>query len=178
MRRKLLPAFFAALCIATVPVIAQGPPDPRAAIEAVKHVAFLEGNWSGEGWAQMGPGPREGFTQTETVELKLDGAVMLIEGVGYSRGENPKKVHHALAVVSFDPVGSSLVFSSFLPGRPRLDVVPEVAPNAFKWSFSPPGGGHIRYSIAVENGTWHEVGEYSRDGESWHQFFEMQLTKE
>jgi len=178
MRRRLLPAFFAVLFLATVPVVAQGPPDPRPAIAAVQQVAFLEGKWSGEGWAQMGPGPKEAFTQTETVELKLDGAVMVIEGVGYAKGETSKRVHHALAVVSFDPAGNSLVFSSFLAGRPRLDVVPEVGPNTFKWSFSPSSGAQVRYSIAVENDTWSEIGEYSSDGKSWHQFFEMHLTKE
>jgi mono/diheme cytochrome c family protein len=125
----------------------------------------------------MGPGPKEEFTQTETVESMLDGAVMLIEGVGHSKGEGPKKVHHALAIISFDPVNETLVFSSYVAGQPRLDLVPEVAPNTFNWGFSPPNGGEIRYSIVIEYGVWHEVGEFSRDGESWHQFFEMRLTK-
>jgi len=161
-----------------VPLLAQGQVDPTPAIEAVTQAAFLEGNWAGEGWIQMGPGPKEEFTQTETVTSMLDGAVMLIEGVGHSKGEDAaKQIHHALAVISFDPVNETLVFSSYVAGRPRLDLVPEVAPNTFKWGFSPPNGGEIRYSIVIEDGVWHEVGEFSSDGESWHQFFEMHLTK-
>ena len=161
-----------------IPLLAQGQVDPTPAIEAVTQAAFLEGNWAGEGWIQMGPGPKEEFTQTETVTSMLDGAVMLIEGVGHSKGEDAaKQIHHALAVISFDPVNETLVFSSYVAGRPRLDLVPEVAPNTFKWGFSPPNGGEIRYSIVIEDGVWHEVGEFSRDGESWHQFFEMRLTK-
>jgi mono/diheme cytochrome c family protein len=74
-------------------------------------------------------------------------------------------------------VNETLVFSSYVAGQPRLDLVPEVAPNTFNWGFSPPNGGEIRYSIVIEYGVWHEVGEFSRDGESWHQFFEMRLTK-
>jgi len=167
----------AVACVIPVPLLAQGQVDPTPAIEAVTQAAFLEGSWAGEGWIQMGPGPKEEFTQTETVESMLDGAVMLIEGIGHSKDEGPKKVHHALAMISFDPVNETLVFSSYVAGRPRLDLVPEVAPNTFKWGFSPPNGGEIRYSIVIEDGVWHEVGEFSRDGESWHQFFEMHLTK-
>jgi len=158
-------------------LLAQPQVDPAPAIEAVTQAAFLEGSWAGEGWIQMGQGPKEDFTQTETVTSMLDGAVLLIEGVGHSTGEDPKKVHHALALISFDPVNNTLLFSSFVAGRPRLDLVPQVAPNTFKWWFSPPGGGEIRYSIVVEDGIWHETGEYSRDGESWNQFFEMHLKK-
>jgi hypothetical protein len=29
----------------------------------------------------------------------------------------------------------------------------------------------------TEKGEWNEVGEFSRDGEKWMQFFEMTLTK-
>ena len=175
--RKTIGAL-AIVSIISVPARAQAPPDPGPAIAAVKQVAFLEGNWSGEGWIQMGPGPREEFAQVETVELKVDGSILQIEGIGYSKGENPEKVHHALALIAFDPIGNNLVFSSFVAGRPRLDVVAEVMGNSFTWGFSPPGGGQIRYSLQVEDGTWHEVGEYSADGESWFQFFEMHLTKQ
>ncbi len=164
--------------ILAIPLFAQAPPDPSPAIEAVKQVTFLEGNWSGEGWMQMGQGSKEEFTQVETVEMKLDGAVLLIEGIGHSKGENPKKIHHALALVSFDPEDKNLVFSSFVAGRQRLEVVPQISENTFIWSFSPPNGGQIRYSIQVINNTWDEAGEYSRDGQTWYKFFEMHLKKQ
>lgn len=175
---RILSVLFIIPSIVPAPILAQAQVDPTPAIEAVTQAAFLEGNWSGQGWIQMGPGPREEFTQTETVTSMLDGAVMLIEGVGRSKGEeSARKVHHALALISFDPVNNTLIFSSYVAGRPRLDLVPEVAPNTFKWGFSPPGGGEIRYSIVIEDGVWREVGEYSREGESWSQFFEMRLNK-
>jgi mono/diheme cytochrome c family protein len=171
-------AAVAIISIMPAPLLAQPQVDPAPAIEAVTQAAFLEGNWAGEGWIQMGPGPKEEFTQTETVTSMLDGAVLLIEGIGHAKGEDSaNKVHHAMALISFDPAQNTLVFSSYVAGRPRLDLVPEVAANTFKWGFSPPGGGEIRYSIVVEDGVWHETGEYSRDGESWNQFFEMHLNK-
>lgn len=160
------------------PLLGQAQVDPTPAIEAVSQASFLEGDWAGEGWIQMGQGPREEFTQTETVTSMLDGAVLLIEGIGHSKGEEAaRKIHHAMALISFDPAQNTLVFSSYVAGRPRLDLVPEVSGSTFKWGFSPPNGGEIRYSIVVEDGVWHEVGEFSRDGESWFQFFEMHLNK-
>jgi hypothetical protein len=176
MIRKTFP-ILVFIAITASPLLAQAPVDQKAAIDALKQVAFLQGTWSGRGWVQMGQGPKQEFTQTEAVEAKLDGAVLLIEGIGHSEGENARKVHDALAVLSFDPVGETLVFSSFMAGRRRLDVVPEITQNTFTWSFSPPKGGEVRYSIQVESDTWQEVGEFSTDGESWHQFLEMSLKR-
>jgi len=177
MLRRIIP-ILAIVCATAAPLFAQIEVDPKPAIEAVGEVAFLVGTWSGEGWVKMGQSPKQEFTQTETVESKLDGALLIIEGIGHSKGEPEKKGHHALAVVAFDPEGKTLVFSSFMAGRPRLDVVPEVGESTFTWSFPTPSGGYVRYAIKVEDDTWHETGEFSIDGESWHPFFEMSLKKQ
>ena len=163
---------------AAVPVWAQSPePDPVPVIEAMKAVAFLEGRWTGEGWIQMGPGPKQEFSQTEVIERKLDGGLLLIEGIGRSKASEAKKVHHAFAVVSFDPTTKKYRFSSHVVGRPPLDVAPEVGTNTFKWSHQPQPGANIRYTITVADTTWHEVGEFSRDGQTWRQFFGMTLKR-
>jgi hypothetical protein len=176
MNRRLLCVLVVALA---VPVWAQSPqPDPAPVLEAMKAVAFLEGRWAGEGWFQMGPGTREEFSQTEVVERKLDGGLLLIEGIGRSKAPEPRTVHHAFAVISFDPSKKAYRFSSHIVGRPPLDVEPEVGPNTFRWGYQPQAGIHIRYVITVEDATWREVGEFSRDGQTWNQFFEMTLTKQ
>jgi hypothetical protein len=144
----------------------------------MKAMAFLEGRWAGAGWIRMGPGPKEEFSQTEMVERKLDGGLLLIEGIGLSKTPESKKVHHAFAVVSFDPSNKKYRFSSHIVGRPPLDVAPEVGSNTFRWSYQPQAGVHIRYVITVADAIWHEVGEFSRDGQSWHQFFEMTLRRQ
>jgi hypothetical protein len=168
-----------AVVFATVPVRAQSPqPDPAPVLEAMKAVAFLEGRWLGQGWIQMGPGPKEEFSQTEVVERKLDGGLLLIEGIGHSRAPEPKKVHHAFAIVSFDPSTKMYRFSSRIVGRPPLEVDAEVGPNTFKWGYEPQPGVQIRYRISVVDATWREVGEFSRDGQIWRQFFEMTLRKQ
>jgi hypothetical protein len=156
----------------------QSAPDPTPAIEAVKTVAFLEGRWSGEGWSQMGSGPKDVFSVTETVEVKLNGAVMLIEGVGRSKSGEAKIGHHALAVIAFDPVERKLMFSSFVGGRPRQDLALEVGPDSLVRGFTLPTGGKVRYTIRVKDKVWHEVGEYSTDGSTWQTFLEMRLERQ
>jgi hypothetical protein len=164
---------------AMAPVRAQSPqPDTAPVLEAMKAVAFLEGRWAGEGWMQMGPGPKEEFSQTEIIERKLDGGLLLIEGIGRSKGQEARKVHHAFAVISFDPSTKKYRFSSHIVGRPPLDVEPEVGPNTLSWSYQPQPGIHIRYRITIADGTWREVGEFSRDGQSWNPFFGMTLKRQ
>ncbi len=48
---------------------------------------------------------------------------------------------------------------------------------AFVWSMTHPQAGRVRYTIRVDAGRWHEVGESSRDGISWSRFFEMGLAR-
>ena len=125
----------------------------------------------------MGSGPKDVFSVTETVELKLGGAVMLIEGVGRSKNDEARTGHHALAVIAFDPAEGKLVFSSFVGGRPRQDLALEVGPDSVVRGFTLPTGGMVRYTITVQDKVWQEVGEYSTDGNIWHTFLEMRLTR-
>ena len=37
--------------------------------------------------------------------------------------------------------------------------------------------GKMRYTIGFQNDRWEEIGERSRDGETWQQFFEMNLDR-
>lgn len=175
-----LSMFVIALALAvSAPANGQSPaPDPVPALEAMKSLSFLEGRWAGEGWMQRGPGPREEFSQTETVEWRLDGGVLLIEGVGKSKSPETGQRHHAFAVVSFNPMTEKYRFTSYVVGRPPLDVEPIIETNTLTWEFEPQSGSHIRYTAIVAEDTWHEIGEFSRDGNSWVQFFEMTLKKQ
>jgi hypothetical protein len=46
----------------------------------------------------------------------------------------------------------------------------------FIWGFEVPGG-QVRYIITVNATTWNEYGEFSRDGNQWYKFIEMNLEK-
>jgi len=98
------PALAALLAVA-VPCLAQPPrmPNPETQREAVKKLEFLAGTWSGDAKVQFGQsGPIE-LTQTEEVQYKLGGLILLIEGTGRAKSDG-KVAFHALATISFDDI--------------------------------------------------------------------------
>jgi hypothetical protein len=48
--------------------------------EAMKKLAFLVGHWSGPATLSRGPSEPLHLTQTEEVQYKLDGLLLLVEG--------------------------------------------------------------------------------------------------
>jgi hypothetical protein len=132
----------------------------------------------GEGWAQMGQGPKEEFTMSEVVEPKLQGSLLLVEGIGYAKTPERTLVHNALGVVAYDPGTKKYRFSAFSLGRAPLDVEPEIGANTFRWTFEPQTGVRVRYTSTVEGDTWTDAGEYSIDGKTWYPFFGMTLKRQ
>lgn len=166
----------ALLALLAVPAAAQ-PSGPMVPL------AFLAGEWEGEGWIVLGPDQRHNFVQHETVTPKLGGDVLLIEGVGRAAEDTSRVVHNALAVLAYDPAVERYLMRAFRADGPdgtqpvEADVT--VEGGALVWAFEAPQAGRIRYTIREdEAGRWHEVGEISQDGgATWFPFFEMTLTK-
>jgi len=150
-------------------------------LEAMQAVAFLAGDWHGEGWMRRGPGEPSRFTSAETVESRLDGRVLLVEGLHYAitgEGAAPGPVvHHALAVLSWDAEAGRYRFRSYLADGRSGDYGGHLEDGAFVWGMELPDGAHTRYVIRVDDGRWVERGEYSRDGETWNEFFHMELEQ-
>jgi hypothetical protein len=168
---------FALLLPIAAPLRAQAPPMPdldRQRAEVAK-LAWMIGEWSGEGWMQRGP-ERHEFTVRESIRSELDGLTLLVRGEGRAKTEPERVVHLALGVLAFDEAAGGLRLSSWTAeGR---SVVAEVEPTAtgLVWSFAAPSG-HIRYTVVHDGETWAESGEFSRDGENWVKFHEMTLRR-
>lgn len=151
--------------------------------EKMKALNAWIGKWQGESSMKMGPGEPKKSTVNEKIESKLDGTVLLVEGIGTAMDSNTKQeviVHHALAVLSYDQQSSQYKFKSYLKdGRSTDAWVNVTGENSFQWGFDVPGRGKMRYSITLDpvKKTWNEIGEFSADGNSWSKFFEMNLTK-
>ncbi len=69
--------------------MAQTPrtPNVEAQRTAMKKLTFLVGAWSGEATVLRAPGQFTAMAQTESVQFKLDGLVLLIEGVGRAKAD-------------------------------------------------------------------------------------------
>src|SRR5438552_5786113 len=76
-------------------------PDVEAQRTAMKKLSFLVGKWSGDASVLQGQGRFVDLSQTEEVQFKLDGLVLMIEGVGRAKSDG-KLALQALGLVSFD----------------------------------------------------------------------------
>ena len=156
-------------------------PAPAAQREAMKKLDFLVGHWKGEGWMEFAPGQRRTFKGTEVVERKLDGLLLAIEGL--HRGQVRDKgegvvVHSAFALVSYDDKAKRYRFQAFTGRGNYEDAEAKVSDGQLMWGMKVPQFGEVRYTIKLDDkGRWFEIGEVSRDGKMWQQFFEMTLQR-
>ena len=95
----------------------------------MKKLEFLVGNWKGQATVSRG-GPPIQITQSELVQFKQDGLLLLIEGEG--RNAEGKVVFGALATVNYDEATSTYRFQAHSDGR-FLDTELKVEKNAFSW---------------------------------------------
>ena len=68
------------VCCAIIKSIAQ-PPASLANTEEMKKLSAWVGRWKGEGSMQMGPGEPKKSSVEERIEMKLDGMIMVVEGL-------------------------------------------------------------------------------------------------
>jgi hypothetical protein len=158
-------------------------PSSNLAKDKMQQFVFWEGQWKGEASTQMGPGPSKKSTVDETLQFKLDGTIMLIEGIGKSIDPQTNQshiVHHAMAILSFDQATNQYKFQTYLKdGRSTPALLKVIEENKYEWGFDTPNG-KIKYVIIIDPAkrTWHEVGEFSNDNAAtWIKFFEMNLKK-
>lgn len=182
----LKPFLLALALLAASPALADSPvssPPPRPAAPdiaaqkaAMARAGWLVGAWEGRGWVDTESG-RLTFRQTEAVETRLDGALLVIEGRGYA-GAPETLMFNAFGVLSHDDRTGRAAFRSYTRGY-AMTADAEIRPDgAIVWRMTPPGQ-IIRYTITQPRpDVWLEVGERSTDGgATFTQTFQMELTR-
>src|SRR5215475_6758200 len=91
-------------------------PDLSAQRAAMQKLAFLVGKWSGEARILTGPDQWADLHQTEEAQYRLDGLILVIEGVGRKKSDGQLLIQ-ALAVVSFDDAAGTYTMRAFNAGR-------------------------------------------------------------
>jgi hypothetical protein len=153
---------------------AQQPPSNSADAqrEAMRKLSFLAGHWSGPVTVVRGPGEPLHLTQTEDVEYKLDGLVLLIEGK--STSADGKVAFSALATISYDDASHTYHFRAYNDGH-YLDTELSVPTNGFSWSFTA-GPAHIVNTMHLTGkGEWEEVTEVTVGSNPPHRSVDMLL---
>ena len=163
------------LCALSLTLIAVA----ASAGDEMKKLDWMAGEWKGEAWSQRGPGPREVALHHEKVTPRLGGKVLLVEGLAHRKLENGTAgdvVHDALGTIAWDAQKNQYRFNAFSTAG-NVETTLDVGDKRAVWGFETPQG-RVRYTIRLtDKGEWNEVGEFSRDGEKWMQFFEMTLAK-
>lgn len=162
-----------AMVVLVVPAGAQAGNAARTVDSAMTPLAWLVGEWRGQGTMQT-PAGRQIADVHERVESRLDGRVLVIEGTGRDASSG-QVAHHAFGVLSYDPDARRYAMRAFREGR-FVDADTELNDGVFTWGFAVPGG-RVRYHLRHEDGSWVETGEFSPDGATWRQFFEMRLNR-
>jgi hypothetical protein len=177
MTRLALPVVF---LLAAVPAAAQQP--GAANREAMKKLDYLTGKWKGDATVTQGPKGKMAIKQTEDVEYRLGGTVLLVEGKGTGQLPGQDKeglVFNALAVISYDAEAKRYAIKAYRAEGQSVDAILTLTDKGFAWGFQEPKRGtQVRYVMTLtDKGEWHEVGEYSPDGKAWTKFIEMTLTR-
>ena len=91
-------------------------PDLTAQRVAMKKLGFLVGKWNGEARLLSGPDKWADLQQSEEAQYKLDGLILVIEGVGRTKSDG-HSVLQALGVISFDDETATYRIRAFNDGR-------------------------------------------------------------
>ncbi len=167
--KKIFMVAMAGILFSTV-AQTQTPETDQKIKEEISKLAFITGEWTGEGWMMGQDGTKNSFTQTENLQFKIDSTALMIEGLGKTNG---KVIHNALALVTYDKTANNFNFISFLSSGRNGSFKAELLEEKFYWYPSE----NIRYIIYINpKGQWYETGEMKRP-DGWFQFFEMTLNK-
>jgi len=163
-----------------VPCMAQPPrsPDIEAQRAALKKLDFLVGRWSGEARVLRGPGEPLELIQTEEAQYKLDGLILIIEGVGRTKADS-KVVLQALGIVSYDDEAGTYRMRAYNDGR-YLETDLKLSENGkgIGWGFTL---GEIKTSSVLrinEKGEWTELTEIAIGSQPARKFMELTVTRE
>lgn len=125
----------------------------------MKKLEFLVGEWSGEATVLRGPGLFVDMAQTESAQFKLDGLVLMVEGVGRAKTDGKVSLQ-ALGLISFDDETGTYKMRAFNDGR-WLDTEVKIGTggNSISWGFTI---GTFKTATVLrinEAGEWTEHGE-------------------
>jgi hypothetical protein len=153
-------------------------PNLEAQRAAMNKLSFLVGEWSGEAHILSGPGAPLELVQTETAQYKLDGLILMIEGVGRTKSAG-QPILQALGIISYDDDRRAYSMRAFNDGR-FLETVLNLSEDArtVTWGFA---FGEIRTSSAMhinDQGEWAELHEITIGSQPSKKFMEMAVRRQ
>jgi hypothetical protein len=153
-------------------------PDLEAQREAIKKLDFLIGKWAGEARLFRGPAEWVELLQTEEAQYKLDGLIVVIEGVGRTKsGAQP--LLQALGIISYDDERGKYQLRAFNDGRfleSQVTLLEEG--QGMTWGFAL---GEIKTNSVLrinERGEWTEFAEISIGSQPSKKLLDLTVRKQ
>ena len=151
-------------------------PDLEAQRTAMGKLTFLAGKWEGEARVVRGPGEALELNQTEEAHYKLDGLLMLIEGVGRTKSSGHRALQ-ALGLISYDDAMRTYHIRAFNDGRfleSEVKLLEEG--NGLSWGFAI---GEIKTSsvLRINEGEWTEVHEITIGSQAPKRLMEVRVRR-
>jgi hypothetical protein len=142
--------------------------------EAMRKLSFLAGRWSRPVTIVRGPGEPIHLVQTEDVEYKLDGLVVLVQGK--STGADGEVMFSALATIAYDDASHTYRFRAYNDGH-YVDTELSAPANGFSWDFMA-GPAHIANTMHLTaKGEWDEVTDVTVGANPPHRSMNMLLQR-
>lgn len=143
----------------------------------MRKLSFLVGKWTGEAQILRGTGEPLELLQTEEAEYKLDGLVLIIEGIGRSRADG-KPALQALGTISYDDEARTYHMRAYNDGR-YLETEITLAENGrgMTWGFAL---GDIKTSSVLQIddlGDWTELHEITIGSQPSRKLMQVRATK-
>ena len=165
---------FAIVCVLAGAAFSQQAPDTAAQKEAMQKLSFLVGKWEGDASVLTMKGPVK-VRQTEVVQYKLDGLLLIVEGTGRDP-ERGNVVFQAFATIAYDEAAKVYRFRSDNDGR-YLDTGLTVDGRGFSWGYEA-GPAKVQFTMRLnDKGEWVEKGEVMAGGNPPRKTFDMTVRK-
>ena len=150
-------------------------PDLTAQRVAMKKLGFLVGRWNGEARLLRGPGEWVDLQQSEEAQYKLDGLILVIEGVGRTKSDG-YSVLQALGIISFDDETATYRIRAFNDGRFLESEVKLLEQDqAISWGFAL-GQVATKSLLRInESGEWTELAEIKIGSEPPKKLLELRV---
>lgn len=135
---------------------------------------IMKGTWVGEAKGIGRDGKPYVVRQTERVGSMLNGDVLVIEGRGYKA--DGTLAFNAFGTVSADEKSGGYEIRAYAEGRSGTYRM-EARANGVIWEIPAGPQAIMRYTITIESGVWHEVGEYLAKDQPPRKMIEMKLKR-
>ncbi|MBV9157600.1 MAG: hypothetical protein JO097_15150 [Acidobacteriaceae bacterium] len=158
--------------------MAQTPraPNVEAQRSAMKKLEFLVGDWSGEATILRAPGQFAEMTQTESAQFKVDGLVLIVEGVGRTKTDG-KPALQALGLISFEDETGTYRMRAFNDGRWLETEVKLLEGKSISWSFALGAFKTTTVLRINESGEWTEHGELVINDRAPQKFLDLTVRR-